>query len=293
MGRESNKKRREATATSAREKAAAARAEQHRVDQRRRAIAILSTVVVLAVVAAVVAVVALNHKSKSGPATVASQSVLTQLTTVPASVRETIGAGDAQPAGVPQTIQGTSLAANGKPTLLFIGAEFCPYCAAERWALIESLSRFGSFSGLQQIKSSEDSISTFTFLHAKYTSKYVNFDSKEQEDQNRDALQALDTVENAQWHKYPGSEGIGYPFMDFNGQYVSIEPLIDPTVLIGKTWAQIAAAMSDPTSPIAKAEIGAANYITATICKLTSNQPASACPASIQALAQSYQPYKA
>jgi hypothetical protein len=293
MGRESNKKRRADNAMTARERAAAARAEVQRLEQRRRAMAILSTVVVIAIAAAVVAGIWVNRSGKSGPATVASDSVLGKITSVPASVRETIGAGDALSTGVPQTIQGTSLTANGKPTLLFIGAEFCPYCAAERWALIESLSRFGTFSGLQQIKSQEDSVSTFTFLHATYTSKYLNFDSKEQADQNGKLLQPLDSVENAQWHKYPGIHGIGYPFLDFNGQYVSVYPLVDPTVLLGKTWTEIADAMADPTSPIARAEVGAANYITATICKLTSNQPASACPASIQALASNYQPYKA
>src|ERR1700722_1067604 len=129
MGRESNKKRRADNAASAREKAAAARVEQQRLEQRRRAMAILSTVVVIAIAAAVVAGIWVNRSSKSAPAVAASESVLTRITTVPASVRQTIGAGDALPTGVPQTIQGTSLTANGKPTVLFIGAEFCPYCA--------------------------------------------------------------------------------------------------------------------------------------------------------------------
>ena len=50
-----------------------------------------------------------------------------------------------------------------------------------------------------------------------------------------------------------------------------------PQVLQGKSWSQIATALKDPTSPIAKAVDGAANYLTATICTLTGNQPATAC----------------
>jgi Domain of unknown function (DUF929) len=295
MGRESNKKRRATVAATAREKAAAARADQHRAEQRRRAVVILSTVLTLAVVGVIIAVIAINSTSKSGPAKVASASVLSQVMSVPASVSSQIAGGTTLAAGVPETIQGTSLQSAGKPTLLYIGAEFCPLCAAQRWAVVQSLSKFGTFSGLQQIKSSEDSISTFTFLHAKYTSKYLNFDAKEEADQNHNTLEPLTSTEKTQWNKYlgPGESGPGYPFLDFNGQYVSVEPMVDPTVLLGKTWAQIASSLATPSSPIAKAVDGAANYITATICKQTGDKPASACPASIQALTQHYQPYKA
>jgi hypothetical protein len=296
VGRKTNRDRRQASAASAREKAAAARAAQARVEQRRRAIAILSSVVAIAVVAAVIAVVALNHKGKTGPATVASQAVVSKVTSVPASVTDGIGAGDAQQTGLPESIQGgTSLESNNKPTLLYIGAEFCPFCAAQRWALVQALSRFGTFSGLKQIRSSEDDIATFTFLDATYKSKYINFDSKEQADQNHNNLQSLTSTEQAQWTKYlaPGSTGPGYPFMDFNGQYVSVDPMVDPTILEGKTWAQISSALSDPSSPIAKAIDGSANYITSVLCSQTGNQPASVCTAKIQSLTQGLAAYKA
>jgi hypothetical protein len=54
-------------------------------------------------------------------------------------------------------------------------------------------------------------------------------------------------------------------------------PIFDPQVLQGKTWAQIAAALHDPSSEIAQGALGAANYMTAAICKMTGNQPASVC----------------
>ena len=46
----------------------------------------------------------------------------------------------------------------------------------------------------------------------------------------------------------------------------------------------MAAALHDPSSDIAKGADGAANMITATICKMTNNQPASACTPAIKAL---------
>ena len=48
-------------------------------------------------------------------------------------------------------------------------------------------------------------------------------------------------------------------------------------MLQGKTWAQIAAALHDPSSAIAQGALGAANYMTAAICKMTGDQPASVC----------------
>jgi hypothetical protein len=53
--------------------------------------------------------------------------------------------------------------------------------------------------------------------------------------------------------------------------------IYDPQVLAGRTWSQIAAALRDPSSPVAQDADGAANYLTAGICKITNNTPASVC----------------
>jgi hypothetical protein len=47
-----------------------------------------------------------------------------------------------------------------------------------------------------------------------------------------------------------------------------------PSALANMTWAQVAAAMRDSSSPIARDIDGAANMIIAAICKLTHGQPA-------------------
>jgi len=44
---------------------------------------------------------------------------------------------------------------------------------------------------------------------------------------------------------------------------------------------------NSPNSDVAKAVVGTANYITAAICKMTGNQPASACTSTIQSLESS------
>src|SRR5438874_585634 len=64
-------------------------------------------------------------------------------------------------------LNGTPLTKDGKPEVLYIGDEYCPYCAAERWAMAVALSKFGTFTGLRGIRSSSSdafpSTPTLTF----------------------------------------------------------------------------------------------------------------------------------
>ena len=52
------------------------------------------------------------------------------------------------------------------------------------------------------------------------------------------------------WDKYDANS---YLFIDFGNEYDITAPLYDPQVLQGKTWAQIASALHDPSSTIAQA----------------------------------------
>ena len=38
----------------------------------------------------------------------------------------------------------TALTEAGLPEMLYMGAEYCPFCAAERWAMVMALSKFGT-----------------------------------------------------------------------------------------------------------------------------------------------------
>ena len=278
MGRETNKRRRQRQAATAREKAAAARALQHRAEQRRRAWTIISGIVALAVVGVLIAVVAINSGGSQKNDRVAAQpAIVNGVTSVTPASLQTIGPGTASQSAKP--IHGDPpLTSNGKPELLYIGGEFCPFCAAERWPMVQALSRFGKFSNLSQIRSASTdlNIATFSFYKSSYTSKYLSFVPVENEDRNRKPLVNMTSAQAALFSKYTGG---AYPFLDFGGKYVQTNDGYDYSLLQGKNWQQIATALKDPASPIAKGILGEANNLTATICKMTNNQPSSVCGA--------------
>jgi len=285
------------------QKIAAQRAAARRAEVRNRVLIISGvTVVIIAVVLAFV-VVKLNSKSgttasgvSNGPTGAALSSVVTDTTSVPASTLDKVGAGSGVSA-LPVAIKGGSpLTSGGKPEVLYMGEEYCPYCAAERWAMVVALSRFGTFSGLSTVHSGNNSgeaypnTPTWTFLHATYTSKYLTFSPVEMETniptsggQGYTTLQTPTSAQQALLTKYdappyvPTADNGAIPFIDFGNKYMISGASYSPQVLQGKSWSQIATALKDPTSPIAEAVDGAANYLTATICELTGNQPATAC----------------
>jgi len=164
--------------------------------------------------------------------------------------------------------------------------------------MIIALSRFGTFSGLTTIHSSSTdayaNTPSWTFYGSKYTSKYISFVSVEETRNyrignsastsvNYVTLQTPTAAEQALATKY----GTGYiPFIDVGNAYVEVGNLnpYGPQDLQGKSWSAIAAALSNPSSTIAQGALGSANYLTAAMCKLTSNQPATACTPAIQTL---------
>ncbi len=53
-----------------------------------------------------------------------------------------------------------------------------------------------------------------------------------------------------------------------------------PDVLSGMSWQAVADSLLQPSSQQAKPILGSANLITAAICKLTADQPATVCSSS-------------
>jgi len=204
--------------------------------------------------------------------------VVSQITGLPASEFNAVGQGTAN--NLIKPVRGTALTgATGKPEVLYIGAEFCPYCAAERWALIVALGRFGTFSGLQTTTSSSSDIypntPTFTFRGATYTSDYIDFRAVETSDRNQQPLQTPSASEQQLWSKYNPAGTI--PFVDFGNRYTLSNATYSPDLLGGASWQAIASELQDQNSTQAKAIVGSANLITAAICKTTSDKPASVC----------------
>ena len=251
---------------------------------------------VVVVVVVLILVLVLGGGSKTpgpGPAvTPVPPSVLQAVTGVSQSQANTVGV----PSGLnaPKTASGQpALSSGGKPEALYIGAEFCPYCGAERWALVMAFSRFGTFSGLQETTSSPydspPAVATFTFAKAHYTSNLVDFTMVENESNDttglgtRHVLQPLTSAQQHLWTKYSAQFGLqstGFPFVDFGNKVFVLGPTYNPQVLLGLDQGQIAQKLSNPADPVTQAVVGAANYMTAAICDLTGNQPASVCSAS-------------
>ncbi len=206
----------------------------------------------------------------------ASPALVSKVVTVPDSVITSVGLGTSTPLPVP--INGKSIAQNGKPGVLYIGAEYCPFCATERWAMANALARFGTFSGLKITNSATDDVDpgtkTLSFYKSTYTSNYIVFTPVEIQNNTKGALETATPDQQELSSKY-GNGSI--PFIYFDGKYLISGATYDVGVLQGKTWNQIALAMNDPTSAVAKGAIGAANAMTATICILTNDQPSSAC----------------
>jgi thiol-disulfide isomerase/thioredoxin len=295
---------------------AAQREAQRRAAQRKRIYLAGGSILVVAIVVVAIVLVKLNSSppaSSNGPTGSALAAVTKQVTSVPTSVTDKVGNGgvnkalfvpahsSSQVAAVENqdyfgTVDSTTpLTSGGKPELLYMGAEYCPYCAAERWAMVNALSRFGTFTGLTTTHSSSTDIDantpTFTFYKSTYTSKYLTFTPVEETTNIPNGQGYYTTLQNPT----PAQAAIGQsydpkgaiPFLDFGNKYVEVGNLapLDPSLLSGKTWSQVAAAMASPSgSSLGTAEIGNANYITAAICKLTGNQPATACTPTIQKL---------
>jgi Domain of unknown function (DUF929) len=286
MGKASRSKQRLTT----REKIAEQRAAEHRTQVRNRVSLVIGSVV--AVVAIVVALIVVKSTSSSTanvgalPTGTALSTIVSNVTNVPAATLAEVGKGTIQTSPAPLSGQ-PALTKDGKPEIVYLGAEYCPYCAAERWALAVALSRFGTFSNLNVTHSDTNdaypNTRTLTFYKSSYLSKYIIFTPVEQTDPNRKTLETPTAEQTALVNKYdsppyvPASSQGAIPFIDLGNKYLVSGASYNPQVLQGKTWAQISAALSDPSSPIAKAVDGTANVFTAAICKLTNNQPANVC----------------
>jgi Domain of unknown function (DUF929) len=204
--------------------------------------------------------------------------VIAIITNLPSSDFETVGQGTAN--NLIKPVSGSTLTgATGKPEVIYIGAEFCPYCAAQRWPLIIALSRFGTWSGLQTTTSSSTDVSpntiTFTFRSATFTSEYVDFHSVETLDRDQKQLQTPSPTDQQLIDRYDSGGTI--PFLDFGNHYASTGAYYLPDVISGMSWLALADTLKQPDSTQARAIIGSANLITAAICKMNGDQPSSVC----------------
>lgn len=203
---------------------------------------------------------------------------------IPESVYDAVGApaapGHVAVADAVSKLEGPALTAGGKPEVFHVGADWAPYDAAERWVLAAALSRFGTLSGLGLTASKSDDVdpntATLSFHGARLASDQVSAVFKDIEGATHEPLDKLTPSEDQIFTRVGRNS---FPFIDVAGRY-KIGTQFDPAVLKGLDQAQIADALTDPTSPVAKAVLGAANVLTAAICDVTGGQPADVCDSS-------------
>ncbi len=134
----------------ARERNAAERAARKRAEARRRLLAaIVAVTAVLAVLVTLVAVKLTSTPARLvASASPATPVVVRQVTTVSAAVLTRMGPGQAITPLQTVKTSAPPLTIGGKPAIVFVSEESCPFCAAERWSLAVALSHFGTWSHL-------------------------------------------------------------------------------------------------------------------------------------------------
>jgi len=245
-------------------------------------LAIGGIVGVLVVIAALVGAKLLQSSPKPAKRTgLAPASVVHDVSTVPAATFNTIGA--VKGIGGMSRIGGTPLEQGGKPVVLYIGAEYCPFCAAERWPLVAALSRFGTFTHLGATHSATNDVypntPTFSFKNAKYASKYLALQTVELYG-NRPVngkyppLQRPTAQQNALIQKHDPKGTIPFIYL---GNYLQLDASYNPQILAGMSMQQVAHAMRDTNTDQSIAILGTANQITAALCAQTGGQPGNVC----------------
>ena len=262
--------------------------------KRRRMFAAVGAVAVVFVIVLVFVLVKVALPEKHDTATPpvgASAGLTNAVNSVPAATLDKVGRGTA--GTLPKRLSGQpALTDQGKPLALYVGAEYCPFCAAQRWSLAVALARFGTFTDLKAAWSARDDIfpstPTISFHGSKYHSDYLSFQAVELATSEREGGQyaPLETMTPAQeqiMRKYDappyvasGSAG-AVPFLDFGNAFVMAGSSFSPDLLKGMTPDQVAALLTQSDGTIPQSVLGPANAMTAMLCELTGGKPGNVC----------------
>ena len=263
---------------------------------------VVGLVLIVVIVLVVVKVTGGNSSNGSSgpPSQPVPATISNQVTHIPTSVYNQVGITSPNvPVTPPTIISGQPpLTLTGKPGVFGLFGEYCPYCAAERWSIVSSMSRFGTVSGLGTMQSSSTDVfpntQTFTFSKLKYASPYLTFDAKEVYSNQLNSagtgyqiLQPLSKSEQALVNKYDTTNFLGtstqsgsIPFMNIGNKALTSGASFSPSILANLTRSQIAADLTDPKNPVTQAIVASSNYISASICAIDGQQPAAVCTSS-------------
>jgi hypothetical protein len=176
-----------------------------------------------------------------------------------------------------------------KPDVLFVGSEYCPFCAAERWPLVLALSRFGTFEVLHDMESSTTSVfpglQSFSFFGASYTSSYLTFTGVELYSDVAATngvftkISSLTAGQQAVVTHYQsaGTSAGTYPLVDIDNVMVSTTSGFSPAMILRISRSTIIGDLKDATTSDSRAIVASANYLSAGICVATHQNPSSVC----------------
>jgi thiol-disulfide isomerase/thioredoxin len=271
-----------------------ARKQQLALDAKRtrnRRYAIFTIALVICIVAVLVIVKVTGGGSGSGSGIVDQSSppagtpipaaTLAKVASVPVS---TLTA--APTSGIlqtPQVVANPVLVANGKPEILYIGAEWCPHCAAERWALYLALSKFGTFSpapGRIHSANRDGSVPTLTFYGTRYSSPYLSLMPVEvyTNHPTGNGYTTLQTPTRSQLQLWQNTNGGTFPFVDLGGKQVLAGAQYSFADLQNLSFSEVAGQVGDNSTTIGANIDASAAQLVKTICgSLTHGQPAAVC----------------
>lgn len=267
------------------------RAEAQQARRRRVNVASGATVAVLLAIGLLVAVKASSGSSKNEAGKAAGalpESVMADLQSV---TPQQLAESDREPVRAPHQINASPVTKDGKPYVLYVGAEYCPFCAAERWALTLALTKFGSFEGLKASYSGSSDVfpdtATVSYYGSTYTSDVLAFrglelrtnELRNGEYTPLEKLEGQDLTLFSTFNAPPYVDGQGgsIPWVSLGGTFIHSGSSFSPEPLAGKSQAEIAAMIADARSPIgAQIRSAAANYVKV-LCGLTKGAPAATC----------------
>ena len=158
---------------------------------------------------------------------------------------------------------------NGKLLVFFMGAEYDPFSAAERWAVVRALQKFGQWNGLKQTMSAARdepflNLPTYDFTEATYTSAHIEFVARELKDREFKPLQKLLKTEEKFVRKFNPEKEI--PYLLVGGRFMQIGAGFTPKIFIGHTFRQTETELKKIESDIRKTIDAEGNIIAALLC---------------------------
>jgi Domain of unknown function (DUF929) len=263
---------------------------------------VLLTLAVILIVLAIVIVLVVFKLTGTSPVTVVpdlapvSSTLVKDLNTLPSRTFDSVGNPTAPLLSAPAVIRGgPALTVHGRPAVVWVGTLYNPASAAQRWALVIALARFGKFDKLYATSSSTAEVFpgtvTFSLYGSVYKSSEVSLAAVEEygnESSNYapagfERLQTPNTTEAAAMKSYdrsPWAEQGIFPFVDVANRIVVSGSDFSPGLLSGLTMQQIATDLLDPSLPVTQAVLGEANQITAAICAARGGAPRGVCSTS-------------